>query len=121
MTLSVDIDSTNTAIIKAIAGKPNITTRELETIAYLSRTQVLRRLKQIEEAGWIVKSNGKAKAYRYTIDPNITPEDLERLDHRFNINRDPVAREALEIVLQTMEQIINVLADATERIENILK
>lgn len=121
MTLSADIDSTNTAIIKAIAGKPNITTREIETIAYLSRTQVLRRLKQIEEAGWIVKSNGKSKAYRYTIDPNVTPEDLDRLDRRLNVNRDPVAREALELLLQGIRILTDQMADLAGRIEALLK
>lgn len=121
MTLSANIDSTNMAIIKAIAGKPNITTREIEAIAYLSRTQVLRRLKQIEEAGWIVRSNGKTKTYRYVIDPNVTPEDLERLDRRLNINRDPVAREALELLLQGMRLLTDQMADLVGRIESILK
>lgn len=118
MPLPKNLDATDQVILHAIAQKPEITTREVEAQAYLSRTQTLRRLQRLELEGLIVKRNGRAKAYRYTLSPDV---DIEQLLQNLNVNRDPVAREALKIVLQAMEQIINVLADATGQIENILK
>lgn len=118
MPLPRNPDATDLVILRAIAERPEIRTREVEIQVYLSRTQVLRRLQRLEQEGLIVKSNGRSKAYRYTLNPDV---DIERLHQKLNVNCDLVAREALKIMLQAMEQIINVLADATGRIEDILK
>jgi DNA-binding MarR family transcriptional regulator len=118
MPLPRNPDATDLVILRAIAERPEILTREVEVQAYLSRTQTLRRLQRLEQEGLIAKRNGRSKAYSYTLNPDV---DIEQLHQKLNVNRDPVAREALKIMLQAMEQIINVLADATERIESILK
>lgn len=121
--LDIALDSTNLAILRAIADKQDITTREIENIIYLSRSQVLRRLKQLEEQGLIVKRNGlPGKAYHYTLSSDVTPQDIEQFaGAKFSTNRDPVVREALEILLQGMVALRDQLAELARRIDSILK
>lgn len=121
--LNIDLDSTNLAILRAVASKQDITTREIENMIYLSRSQVLRRLKQLEEQGLILKRNGlRGKAYHYMLSSDVTPQDIEQFTQaRLTQNRDPVAREALEILLQGMLSLIDQLAELTGRIDSILK
>lgn len=117
------LDSIDLAILKAIGNKPDITTREIESIVYLTRSQVLRRLKQLQEQGLVIKKNGvPGQTYYYELSSDVTPEDIERANQRrLTTLRDPVAREALEVLLQGIRLISNLLAEMATRIENILK
>ena len=118
MALPRNLDATDLVILRAIAEKPEIRTREVEKGAYLSRTQVLRRLQRLELEGLIVKRNGRTRAYHYTLNPDV---DIEQLHQDLNIHRDPVAREVSSIILQGIEAICDILADMAGRIETILK
>lgn len=118
MPLPRNLDATDLVILRAIAQKPEITTREVEFQAYLSRTQTLRRLQRLELDGLITKKNGRTKAYHYTLNPNV---DIDQLHQDLNIYQDPVAREALELLLQGIQAICDILADVAGRIETILK
>lgn len=123
MTLPEDLDSTDLTILRAIATQPNCTTRDLESIIYLSRTQVLRRLRSLHSLDLIVRRNGTpGQTYRYVLNPSITLAEIEEANAaRLNINPDPIAREALEIMLSGMQTIIIQLSEMVRRIESILK
>lgn len=118
MSLPKNLDATDLVILRAIAEKPEIRTREVEIQAHLSRTQILRRLHRLELDGLITRKNGRTKAYHYTLNPDV---DIEKLHQDLNIYRDPVAREALEHLLQGIQAICDILADLSGRIETILK
>ena len=118
MSLPKNLDATDLVILRAIAEKPEIRTREVEDQAYLSRTQTLRRLQRLELDGLITRKNGRTKAYHYTLNPDV---DIEKLHQDLNIYRDPVAREVSSIILQGIEAICDILADMAGRIETILK
>mgnify|MGYP000663317960 CR=1 FL=1 len=123
MPLPDNLDSTDLIILRAIAEQPEITTGEIESKVYLSRTQVLRRLKELERRGLITRADGiPGRAYHYTLSPQVTPEEIEQFDQaRLSTNRDPVAREALSIILQGIQIICDTLGDMAGRIENILR
>lgn len=130
MPLPSDLDSIDLAILKAIARQPEILTREIETNVYLSRTQVLRRLQRLEERELITKIGQFAgQAFRYSLSSQITQEDVEQENQaRLLLNRDPIAREVLGLLLQGIQAFCDQTAAATNnlsevvgRIEAILK
>ena len=123
MPLPDNLDSTDLIILRAIAEQPEITTGEIESKVYLSRTQVLRRLKELERRGLIIRADGTpGTPYHYTLSSQVTPEEIEQFDQaRLSTNRDPVAREALSIILQGIQIICDTLGDMAGRIENILR
>jgi predicted transcriptional regulator len=106
-----DLDSIDLGILRAIAAKPDITTREIESIIRFSRVQVLRRLRQLRERGLIIKKNGTpGQTYYYELSSNVTPQEIEQYNQaRLNTSRDPVAREALEVLLAGMQMIVGQL------------
>jgi DNA-binding MarR family transcriptional regulator len=125
MPLPRSLDPTDLVILRAIAEKPEIRTREVEAQAYLSRTQVLRRLHRLEQENWIAKKNGGSKAYHYTLNPDV---DVEQLHQNLNMYEDSVAREAIRILVQGLEvfsnqlaEFSNQLAQLASRVETILK
>lgn len=128
MPVPSDLDSIDLAILKAIARQPEILTREIESIVYLSRTQVLRRLQRLEERELITKSVA-GQAFRYSLSSLVTAEDVEQENQtRLLTNRDPIAREVLTLLLQGMQGVCDQTAAATNylsevigRIEAILK
>lgn len=130
MPLLSDLDSIDLAILKAIARVPEISTRDIESTVYLSRTQVLRRLQRLEERELITKSGqGVGVTFRYFLSSQITVEDVEQENQtRLLLNRDPIAREALSLLLQGIQGFCDQVAAATNylsevvgRIEAILK
>lgn len=118
MPLPKNLDPTDLIILRAIAEKPEIRTREIEVQVYLSRTSVLRRLHRLEQEGLIARRNGKAKAYSYTLNPNV---DIEQFSSYLIAFDDPIAREAISIIVQGIQAICDLLADMAGRIETILK
>lgn len=118
MVLPRNLDATDLVILRTIAKEPEVTTGEIESRVYLSRTQVLRRLQQLEKLGLITKRNGKGKLYRYKLSPNV---DTEQFSKDLDASRDPVAREALAIILQGIQTICDILAEIAGRLENLLK
>ncbi len=125
MTLPKNLDATALVILRAIAETPEITTREVEQKAYLSRTQVLRRLQRLEQENLIARKNGGTKTYHYTLNPDV---DIEQFSSYLNMYRDPVAREALSILVQGLEMFSDQLAEFSDqlarlarRVETILK
>ncbi len=130
MLVPSDLDSIDLAILKAIARQPEILTRDIEHIVYLSRSQVLRRLQRLEERELITKSGeGAGVAFRYSLSSLVTAEDVEQENQtRLLTNRDPIAREVLILLLQGMQGFCDQTAAATNylsevigRIEAILK
>lgn len=121
--LPPDLDSTDLAILMAIAERRNITTNVIERIVYLSRTQTLRRLKQLEDANLIIRTDGvPGQTYRYELAPDVTPEDVQQANQRrINTSPDPVSRECLKILVQGMQSLANQIAELSGRIEGILK
>lgn len=117
------LDLINLRILKAVAQEPGISTCEIESIIFLSKSQTLRRLKQLEEQGLIIKRGGTpGKAYRYTLGSNATLEDIEQLHQQMLIqNRDAIAREALGVLLEGMQAFSAQLAELVRRIDAILK
>ncbi len=107
------LDSLDLAILKAISNKPDITTREIEGVIYLSRTQVLRRLQQLQEQNLVIKKNGvPGQTYRYKLSLDVTLSEIERANtERLNNSRDPVTREALEVLLQGIRVMSDQLAE----------
>lgn len=124
MTLPENLDSINLIILRVIAtGEPNTTTREIEAVVYLSRRQVLRRLRVLRERGLIVRRNSvPGQTYRYELGPDITSAEIEEANvERLNINPDPVAREALSVLLQGMQAISASLVGMTKQIESMTR
>lgn len=123
MPLPANLDSTDIAILKAIATSPGIFTREIERIVYLSRTHVLRRLRQLEERGLIVFEDGTpGQPYRYMLTTDVTPEEISQFENSMSlIEQEPVAREVSNIILQGLHSIADQLAEIAIRIENTLK
>lgn len=130
MPLLSDLDSIDLAILKVIARQPEILTRDIESTVYLSRTQVLRRLQRLEERELITKSGqGVGVTFRYSLSGLITAEDVEQENQaRLLLNRDPIAREALSLLLQGVQGFCdsvgaatNHLSEVVGRIEAILK
>lgn len=114
MSLPQNLDSINLAILRLILSKPTITTREIQSIVFLSRVQVLRRLKQLEERGLVIKTNGQpGKTYRYTVNTAALFE--------VNPNVDPVAREGLLVILEGLRAINIQIAKMSATLENFLK
>lgn len=102
-------------ILRLIQGSPEITTREIENVVFLSRMQVLRRLRQLEDQGLITKANGIGKTYRYTLSANVNPLDL------FESDRDLAIRESLLLLLQGIKGVGNQMIDMAASIENLLR
>lgn len=123
MPLPENLNSTDLAILRAIVNRPGITTREIEGIVYLSRSQILRRLDWLQEQGLVVRRNGvPGQTYYFELSPDTTTVEIERYNQtRLDINRDPVAREALKVLLFGMQAIVDQLTEMIRRIENILK
>lgn len=123
MPLPENLDSIDLIILRAIATQPNTTTREIEAVVYLSREQILRRLRRLREQGLIVRRNTMpGQTYRYELSPEVTPEEVEAANvERLNINPDPVAREALSVLLSGMQAISAQLVEMTRQIESILR
>lgn len=121
--LPEDLDSVDLTILRAIATKPDITTREIDNIVFLSRRQTLRRLRRLQARGLVNKTNGKpGKTYYYTLGSDTTPEEIEQFNSkRLNTNRDPIAREALGIFVSGMRAIVKELVEMIRQIENVLK
>ncbi len=121
--LPPDLDSTDLAILLAIASRQDISTSQIESIVYLSRAQTLRRLKQLEDANLIVRRDGvPGQTYRYELGPGITPSDVQQANsRRLSTNRDPVSRECLLILVQGMQALADQIAEISGRIEGILK
>ena len=117
------LDLINLRILKAIAQEPDISTREIENIIFLSKSQALRRLKQLEEQGLIIKRGGMpGRPYRYTLGSSVAIEDIEQLHlPRLMQNRDAIAREALGVLLEGMQAFSAQLAELVRRIDAILK
>lgn len=121
--LPSDLDSTDLAILMAIASRQDISTSQIESIVYLSRAQTLRRLKQLEDANSIVRKDGvPGQTYRYELGSGITPSDVSLAnERRLSTNRDPVSRECLEILVQGLQAISDQIAEISGRVERILK
>lgn len=123
MPLPPDLDSIDLSILGRIARAPEITTGEIQSTVYLSRTQLLRRLQRLESQGLITRSNSiPGQPYRYTLSPQVTPEEIEQYNEaRLSQGRDPIAREALMVVVQVTQSIIDALAEMVTRLETIIR
>ena len=117
MTLPKDLDSINLIILRAIATTPNSTTREIQSVIYLSRGQVLRRLRALREQNLVIRNNGVAgQTYRYELSPTVTPQEIEEANvERLRDNPDPVAREVLKILLAGLKSISVLLVRASNK------
>ncbi len=109
------LDSIDMTILRLIQGSPEITTREIQNVIFLSRTQVLRRLKQLEEQNLITKANGIGKTYRYRLSAEVNPLDL------FESDRDLAIRESLLLLLQGIKGVGDQLVDMATSVENLLR
>jgi predicted transcriptional regulator len=117
------VDSINLALLEAIGNKEGITTRELEGIVFLSKSQTLRRLRRLEQRGLILKRGGSpGRPYHYMLDPSIAPSDIEQFNQvRFTQCHDLAARESLAVISQGIQAISDQLAQMVRRINNILE
>lgn len=112
MPLPENLNSTDLAILRSVANNPGITTREIEGIIYLSRSQILRRLEYLQSQGLVIRRNGTpGQTYYFELSPDTTTVEIERYNQtRLDINRDPLAREALEVLIQGIRAISDQLA-----------
>lgn len=96
--------STNLEILKAIALRRNINSRELQHLVFISRSQLLRRLKYLEQNRLIVRPSFiPGKTYRYQLSPSIKTVDIERLANQGSTQgRDLAARQALRVTIRAM-------------------
>lgn len=122
MPLPDDLNSTDLSILLAIARLPGITTHDLEKAVFLSKSQVLRRLKPLEEQELITKRNGElGKTFYWTLHPSIAAAEVELLNlSRLTENRDPVAREAITVLLEAFEEFSDRSSEVAVQIRSIL-
>lgn len=117
MSLPQNIDTTDLIILRTISNNPSVKTRVIQDVISLSRVQVLRRLERLTNAGLISRTDGiPGRTYRYSLIPGVEPENLEQLGGTKLVqtqSTDPVAREAVSILIEGLVQIV-------ERLENIL-
>lgn len=116
MILQLKLDPIDLTILRTIANNPTIKTREIQEVISLSRVQVLRRLERLTNAGLISRTDGiPGRAYRYSLIPGVEPENLEQVGSTRLVqthNVDPVAREALRILIQELAQIAERYVDS---------
>lgn len=120
MLLSSDLDSVDLAILRTIANQPLVSTREIEAAVFLSRAQVLRRIRSLEDAGLVdIKDGGIGQPFRYRLSPAVTLEEIERFNQlRLTTNCDPVAREALSLLLQGLRKFDGLLQQISQQLNN---
>lgn len=123
MPLPENLDSIDLIILRVIATQPNATTRDVEVVVYLSRAQVLRRLRALREQGLVQRRNSTpGQTYRYELSTRVSFSEIEQANaQRLSVNPDPVAREALEVLLSGTQAIAVRLGEMIRRIENILR
>ena len=115
MTLPKNLDTTDLDILVAVASQSGTTTRVIQNRIALSRVQTLRRIERLTNLGLIARSEGeRGKAYRYAATSVVTLEEISQYYTGVPQVADPVARNALKILVEGMAEVLS-------RLESILK
>lgn len=123
MPLPENLDTTDLAILRAIAAQPEISSRELEGRVFLSRPRIISRCRQLAAQNLIVISDGSpGQPFYYSLNPQVTPEEIEQYNQqRLDLNRDPVAREALAALVEGIEGISSQITQANGQLIRLLR